>query len=117
MNDVTFPDGPQPVVIADDAALETITRLGVLEQLAEERYLAAAASILFYSIHGHKSHWILVGRFCGFERQEENGYIVMAWLKSLFPASVMDDEMALYSKQPLFKKSDDLPRAKERNNN
>lgn len=95
-------------------ALRIIVSLGVLGELDLPEAEVGddgrpVARVLFHTIHGHPTHWIIVARFHGFEREEENGYMVKTWPKSRFSQQVMDDDVARFSDQPALMSVRDLP--------
>jgi hypothetical protein len=78
------------VIIADeDEALKIITRLGVFDKLSQSVALGQRTAV-FHKIHWHTRFWILVGRYHGFDRPEDNGWMVGIWPKSRFSADEMD---------------------------
>jgi hypothetical protein len=105
----------KPQSISDNTeALAVIMSLGVLGELDFPEYGVGddgrpIARVLFHTIHGHPTHWILAARFHGFEREEENGYMVMTWPKARFPERVLDEEVARFNAQPALRSVRDLP--------
>jgi hypothetical protein len=95
----------QPKVATDNTeALDIIVRLGVLDNLTQE-FPLGDAHVLYHTIHGHPTHWILVARFHGFEKDDENGYMVATWPKAAYPASILDEKIAQFGSQPAFRRA------------
>ena len=101
----------QPKIITDnEEALDIIMGLGVFEHVSEK--LPLGRCVLFHTLHGHHTHWILIGRFHGFENEEDNGYMVGIWPKAFYSASVLDKHIAGYTDSQPIIRTLELPAAK-----
>jgi len=60
-----------------------ILALGMLDHLNKER-LSATKKAEVASCGFHPTHWLLVARFGGYDKKEDNGYIVAGWPKKKF---------------------------------
>ncbi|MBI5381105.1 MAG: hypothetical protein HZA31_04330 [Opitutae bacterium] len=73
IDDVFFTD-------EDAEAKAIIVALGMLNHI-NTHHLSPKRKAEFAMSGTHSTHWLLIGRFGGFQRKEDNGYCVAGWPK------------------------------------
>lgn len=92
----------EPTVIDTDATAQRIMiELGVWDKMSEQGGLAGNTNIMVADTH--PTHWCLCGRIWDNANPNENGFIVIAFPKKIFPRSYVEAARAEY-----LRGSDDL---------